>query len=94
MNITIIIADWGKTVNGSQYTLHFSPNSHESNIMFSLDELSDPASCSYKILRKEDLEDTFLDHEAPTADEKRFTFEARLESIYSFSKAPERSFKD
>jgi len=59
MNITIIIADWGKTVNGSQYTMHFSPNSHERNIMFALDELADPASCSYKILLKEDLDETF-----------------------------------
>ena len=92
MNITIIIADWGKTVNGSQYTLHFSPNSHERNIMFSLDELADPASCSYKILRKDDLEDTFLDHEAPTDDENRFTFESRLKDIYLMSDAPEKSF--
>jgi len=94
MNITIIIADWGKTVNGSQYTMHFSPNSHERNIMFALDELADPASCSYKILLKEDLDETFLDHEAPTDDDKRWTFEARLAEIYSFSTARERSFKD
>ena len=60
--------------------------------MFSLDELADPASCSYKILRKDDLEDTFLDHEAPTDDENRFTFESRLKDIYLMSDAPEKSF--
>ena len=56
MNITIIIAKWPKDFKGSEYTLHFSPNSHERNILFSLDELADPCACTYKVLRKTDLD--------------------------------------
>ena len=89
MNITIIIADWGKTVNGSQYTLHFSPNSHERNIFWSLDEIADPSLCTYKVLRKSDLEETFIDHDDSNSE---YSFESRLKEIYFMSDAPEKSF--
>jgi hypothetical protein len=89
MNITLIIAHWPEDFNGSQYTLHFSPNATERQIVFALDELADPASCKYKILRREDLDDTFLDHD----DRDGFsTLEGRLADIYEHSEAPEKSF--
>jgi hypothetical protein len=89
MNITLIIAQWPEHFKGSQYTLHFSPNATERQIVFALDELADPSACKYKILRKEDLEETFLDHDDRDA---HSTLEGRLADIYEHSKAPEKSF--
>ena len=89
MNITIIIAKWPKDFKGSEYTLHFSPNSHERNILFSLDELADPCACTYKVLRKTDLDETFIDHDDSNSE---YSFESRLKEIYFMSDAPEKSF--
>ena len=89
MNITLIIAQWPEDFNGSKYTFHFSPNATERQILFALDELADPASCNYKILLKEDLDDTFLDHDDRDGCS---TLEERLAAIYENSEEPEKSF--
>ena len=88
MNITIIIAKWNTPCNGSQYTMHFSPNSTTREVFFTLDECSDPAKCSYKILHKADVEETFLEHDGRQGHP---TFEEQLAEIYKYSKAPEKS---
>ena len=89
MNITIIIAKWPEHFNCSEYTLHFSPNSHETNVFWSLDELADPSLCTYKVLRKSDLSETFIDHDENNSE---YSFESRLKEIYVMSDAPEKAF--
>ena len=89
MNITIIIAKWPKHFNCSEYTLHFSPNSHKTNVFWSLDEIADPSLCTYKVLQKLDLEETFIDHDENNSE---YSFESRLKEIYVMSNAPEKSF--
>jgi hypothetical protein len=89
MNITIIIAKWPAHFNCSEYTLHFSPNSHETNVFWSLDELADPSLCTYKVLRKSDLSETFIDHDENNSE---YSFESRLKEIYVMSDAPEKAF--
>ena len=79
MNITIIIAKWPKDFNGSEYTLHFSPNSHERNIFWSLDETfidHDDSNSEYSFESR--LKEIYFMSDAP---EKSFAWQTNRHTI-------------